>query len=41
MPLFISSFRRADELQWLWNLDAIEVGKGRTRMKELQFHQEI
>ena len=37
VPLFISSFRRADELAMAMEARCYRGGAGRTRMKELQF----
>lgn len=37
VPLFISSFRRADELAMAMESRAYRGGAGRTRMKELKF----
>ena len=37
VPLFISSFRRADELAMAMEARAYRGGAGRTRMKELRF----
>ena len=37
VPLFISSFRRADELAMAMESRCYRGGEGRTRMKELQF----
>lgn len=39
VPLFISSFRRADELAMAMEARCYRGGSGRTRMKELQFTQ--
>ncbi len=38
IPLFISSFRRADELATAMECRCYRGGKGRTRMKELHMH---
>ena len=37
VPLFISSFRRADELAMAMEARCYRGGSGRTRMKELKF----
>jgi len=37
VPLFISSFRRADELALAMEARAYRGGNGRTRMKQLKF----
>ena len=37
VPLFISSFRRADELAMAMEARCYRGGVGRTRMKELKF----
>ena len=39
VPLFISSFRRADELAMAMEARCYRGGSGRTRMKELRFEQ--
>ena len=39
VPLFISSFRRADELAMAMESRCYRGGKGRTRMKKLQFQK--
>lgn len=39
VPLFISSFRRADELAMAMEARCYRGGTGRTRMKELKFNQ--
>lgn len=38
VPLFVSAFRRADELALAMEARCYRGGKGRTRMKELHFH---
>ena len=37
MPLFISPFRRADELAMAMEARCYRGGKGRTRMKQLSY----
>ena len=37
VPLFVSAFRRADELALAMEARCYRGGKGRTRMKELKF----
>ena len=39
MPLFISAFRRADELAVAMESRCYRGGEGRTRLKELQYSQ--
>lgn len=39
IPLFISSFRRADELALAMEARCYRGGEGRTRMHELLFHK--
>lgn len=38
IPLFVSSFRRADELAMAMECRCYRGGEGRTRMKQLQYH---
>ena len=37
MPLFVSSFRRADELAMAMEARCYRGGSGRTRMKQLKY----
>ena len=38
VPLFVSAFRRADELAMAMESRCYHGGEGRTRMRELHFH---
>ena len=38
VPLFVSAFRRADELAMAMESRCYHGGEGRTRMRELKFH---
>lgn len=38
IPLFVNSFRRADELAMAMESRCYHGGKGRTRMRVLKFH---
>ena len=40
MPLFISAFRRADELATAMECRCYQGGEGRTKMKLLRYHRE-
>jgi energy-coupling factor transport system permease protein len=39
VPLFVSAFRRADELAMAMESRCYHGGEGRTRMRELHFHR--
>ena len=39
MPLFVSAFRRADELAIAMESRCYHGGEGRTRMKQLRYQQ--
>ena len=40
VPLFISAFRRADELATAMECRCYQGGEGRTKMKLLRYHRE-
>ena len=40
VPLFISAFRRADELATAMECRCYQGGEGRTKMKQLHYHRE-
>lgn len=40
VPLFVSAFRRADELATAMEARCYRGGEGRTRMYELHYHKE-
>ena len=39
VPLFISAFRRADELATAMECRCYQGGEGRTKMKQLHYHR--